>query len=113
MPEAWMTSIPETPKDQFLFFVDNPLVAAEPGGEALIAAFRALLDSLLDGDVGNGASAMAALFDAGLSSASAPIEGEPADGAGTGGGHHGDDAGAAVGLVLGLLGALARGDLDI
>ena len=38
-----MTSIPDSPKDQFLFFIDNPLVAAEPGGEALIAAFRALV----------------------------------------------------------------------
>ena len=108
-----MTSIPETPKDQFLFFVDNPLVAAEPGGEALIAAFRALVDSLLDGDAGHGASATAALFDAGLFSASAPVEGEPAAGAGKGDGHHGDGSGAAVGLVLGLLGGLAWGDLDI
>jgi hypothetical protein len=108
-----MTSIPDTPKDQFLFFVDNTLVAAEPGGEALIAAFRALVDSLLGDDAGDGSSAMAALFDSELFSASAPVEGEPAGESGKGGGNHGDDAGATVGLVLGLLGGLAMGDIDI
>jgi hypothetical protein len=111
--EAWMTSIPVTPKDQFLFFIDNPLVAAEPGGETLIAAFRALVDALLDGGAGDGSSAMPGALGSGLFFASAPVEGEPAGESGKGGGNHGDDAGAAVGLVLGLLGGLARGDLDI
>ena len=104
-----MTSIPDNPKEQFLFFIDNPIVAGEPGGKALIEGFLALVAPLIGGGGEAASSAMAALFDDELFAASAPVEGAPAgDSGGKGGGHHGDDAGAALGLALGLLGGFAR-----
>ena len=45
-----MASIPESPKDQFLFFVDNPIVAGEPGGKAIIKGFLALVAPVVGGD---------------------------------------------------------------
>ena len=42
-----MTSIPDSPKHQFLFFFDNKLVAGEPGGNALVAEFYGLLGPML------------------------------------------------------------------
>ena len=109
-----MTSIPDNPKDQFLFFIDNPIVAGEPGGKALIEGFALMSPLIGGGGQGGASSAMAALFDSDPSFAAAPAEGAPAgDSGGKGGGHHGDDVGAGVSLALGLLGGLARGDLDI
>jgi hypothetical protein len=106
-----MTSIPDNPKDQFLFFIDNPIVAGEPGGKALIEGFLALVAPVVGG--GSASSAMAALFDSESSFASAPVEGQPAGDTDRGGGHGGGDAGAGFGLALGLLGAFAKADLDI
>ena len=111
--EEPVASIPDNPKDQFLFFIDNPIVAGEPGGKALIEGFLALVAPVVGGSGDSSSSAMAALFDSGLF-ASAPVEGAPAgDSGGKGDEHQGNDAGVALGAVLGLLGGLARGDLDI
>jgi hypothetical protein len=106
-----MASIPEDPRDQLLFFIDNPLVAGEPGGNAIIDAYGTLLDALLGGE-GGGPSATAALFGDVSFAASAPVETVPADQAGHGKGGSGDD-GAGVTLALGLLSGFAKGEIDI
>ena len=110
-----MTSIPESPKDQFLFFIDNPIVAGEPGGHALIKGFLELVTPLIGGHSA-ASSAMAALFDDDLFAAAAPVEGAPVDESGGhgGGGHGHDDSGAALELAFGLLGGFAKGgELDL
>jgi hypothetical protein len=108
-----MTSIPDHPKEQLLFFFDNPLLAAEPGGNKLIAAYLELVAPLigLPGH-GQGSSSMAGAFEPGA--AFAP-QGSSGDSGGGGGGHHGKDGHADPALVtmLGLVGGLARGDLDL
>lgn len=110
-----MASIPEDPTEQFLFFIDNPIVAGEPGGHALITEFLQLVVPLIS-EPSTASSAMAALFDDDPFAAAAPVEGAPAgDSHGDkGGGNGGDDAGAALDLALGLLGGFARGgELDL
>ncbi len=108
-----MASIPENPKDQFLFLIDNPIVAGEPGGLALIKGFLELVIPLVSGH-SVASSAMAAMFDDDLFATAAPIEGAPAGDSGGHGGGHGDDAGAALELALGLLGGFAKGgELDL
>jgi hypothetical protein len=107
-----MASIPENPRDQLLFFIDNPLVAGQPGGQGIIDKYKALLDALLGGDDG-GSSAKAALFGDDPFAASAPVEGVPADDTGhSDGGGSGDDGGGFT-LALGLLGGFAKGEIDI
>lgn len=103
-----MTSIPDGPRDQLLFFFDNPLVVGEPGGKALISDFKSLVKSLLDDD---GSSAGASQFAA--FAASAPVEAEPSGDAGKSDAEPGSHEGAGVTLALGLLGTFAKGDLDI
>ena len=111
-----MTSIPESPKQQFLFFFDNKLVAGEPGGNALIADFYGLLGPMLGLD--GKASGKA---DLSFAPESFAVPDLPAS---TGGAHRGDggnghgnggegDGGSGLDTALGLLGGLARGDLDI
>lgn len=108
-----MASIPEDPRDQLLFFIDNPLVAGRPGGEAIIDRYKALLDALLGGDDG-GSSTKAALFGDNPLAASAPVEGAPADDTGHGDhGNGGSDDGEGITLALGLLGGFAKGEIDI
>jgi hypothetical protein len=108
-PEELMASIPEDPRDQLLFFVDNPIVAGEPGGKALVANFTALVNGLL-----GGSSAKAGLFGGDPIAASAPVEGGPADDTGRSDhGNGGSHGGEGITLALGLLGGIARGDLDI
>ena len=107
-----MASIPENPKDQFLFFVDNPIVAGEPGGKAIIKGFLHWSPPSVGGHSA-ASSAMAAMFDDELFSAAAPVEGEPHSGSGGDKGG-GDDAGAGLELALGLLGGFAKGgELDL
>lgn len=106
--EAFVTSIPGSPKDQLLFFIDNPIIAGEPGGQALIAAYKELISSLL-GD-GGGASGSASPFDSDRF-ASAPAEGASTGYSGGNGIHHGHDAAAGVALAYSLLGSVA-GDFE-
>ncbi|HET7716555.1 MAG TPA: hypothetical protein VFK86_13100 [Bauldia sp.] len=107
-----MVSIPENPKDQFLFFIDNPIVAGEPGGNALIKEFKALMASVLGSD--GASTAMAALFADDSTADSALLQSESSQARDDSHEAKGDDsASAALGLVLGLFGGLARGELDV
>ena len=109
-----MALIPDHPKEQLLFFFDNPLVAAEPGGNALIGDFLTLLAPLVGrgGDGGGSSSSGPAWSDPGGSST--PPEGSSADvSGGKGGGNHGTQADAALGAIVGLVAGIARGDLDL
>lgn len=105
-----MASIPDNPRDQLLFFIDNPIVAGEPGGKAIVDGYRALIDGLLGG--GDGSSASAALFGDAPFAAAPPPETAPSRDAGHSKGGGGHDTGG-VTLALGLLGGIANGDLDI
>ena len=71
-----MASIPEDPADQFLFFIDNRIVAGEPGGQAIDHGIPALVVPVWASDSA-ASSAMAAMFDDELFSAAAPVESEP------------------------------------
>ena len=105
-----MTSIPDNPKQQFLFFLDNKLVEGQPGGKALIADFHELVGPLfgLAGHSAGGAGPFTP--DAFAVPDPAPGNGGSAGNkAGTGKGHEA----AGIELAAGLLDGLSRGDLDI
>jgi len=110
-----MTSIPENPKHQFLFFFDNKLVAGEPGGNALIADFYGLIGPMIGLDGKSSAKADMTFAPESI----APLDmaadtgrggGHGGKGHGSGGEGHGDTG---LDAALGLLGGLARGDLEI
>lgn len=110
-----MTSIPDSPLQQFLFFFDNKLLAGEPGGKALIADFHGLLGPMLGLDGTSSGKAEMTFAPAAFVAPDGTAESGGAGGSG-GKGHGRGGAGhegSALDTALGLLGGLARGDLDI
>lgn len=113
-----MASIPNDPKDQFFFFFDNPAVAGEPGGKALIKAFNGLMGSLLGYQPDDKTTPKASLFGQEPLPFAAALGAEAGTGGDKGGkgkanggeGHHADDG---IALALSLLNAFGRGELDI
>ncbi len=105
-----MTSTPDNPKQQFLFFFDNKLVEGQPGGKALIAGFHELVGPLL-GSAGHSAGD-ARLFAPDTFSAPDTTTGSGGRGGNKAEGGNGHEA-AGIELAAGLLDGFSRGDLDL